>query len=102
MSAVATVAINVDARDATGQLRQVQSQSQATERAVEQLQAGVTGVNTALSRSGRELQTAANGMRFFIDAAGRARKENGQFVTTAEAAAAGIRNQGREIGRAHV
>lgn len=100
MSAVATVAINVDARDATSQLRQVQSQSQATERAVEQLQAGVTGVNTALSRSGRELQTAANGMRFFIDAAGRARKENGQFVTTAEAAAAGIRNQGRAAAAA--
>jgi hypothetical protein len=32
---------------------------------------------------------------FFTDATGRARKVNGQFVTTAEAAAAGLQKQGR-------
>ena len=42
----------------------------------------------------REFKTAANGMRYYIDAMGKARKENGQFVSTAEAAAAGIKKQG--------
>jgi tape measure domain-containing protein len=39
-------------------------------------------------------------MRFFTDATGRARKENGQFVTTAEAAAAGLQKQGRAAQQA--
>jgi tape measure domain-containing protein len=47
-----------------------------------------------LGSTGREFQTAANGMRYYIDAIGKARKENGQFVSTAEAAAAGIKRQG--------
>ena len=95
MAVVANVAINVDSRGAVGKLREFQQQSTAAGRAAEQLQ-GATG------KVGREMQTAANGMRFFIDAAGRARKENGQFVTTAEAAAAGLKKQGQaadEAGR---
>ena len=88
MAVVASVAINVDSRGAAQKLRQFQQQSTAAGRAAEQLQ-GATG------KVGREMQTAANGMRFFIDAAGRARKENGQFVTTAEAAAAGLEKQGK-------
>jgi len=95
VAVVANVAINVDSRGAAQKLRQFQQQSTAAGRAAEQLQ-GATG------KVGREMQTAANGMRFFIDAAGRARKENGQFVTTAEAAAAGLKKQGQaadEAGR---
>jgi tape measure domain-containing protein len=42
---------------------------------------------------GREFQTAANGMRYYIDAMGKARKENGQFVSTAEKVAAGLGRQ---------
>lgn len=41
MSVVANVAINVDSRDAVGKLRQVQSQSQQTERAIGNLGAAV-------------------------------------------------------------
>jgi tape measure domain-containing protein len=88
VAVVAGVKIDVDARGASQALRQFQAQTNASARAAEQLQ-GATG------KVGREMQTAANGMRFFIDAAGRARKENGQFVTTAEAAAAGLEKQGR-------
>jgi tape measure domain-containing protein len=88
VAVVAGVKIDVDARGASQALRQFQSQTNASARAAEQLQ-GATG------KVGREMQTAANGMRFFIDAAGRARKENGQFVTTAEAAAAGLEKQGK-------
>jgi tape measure domain-containing protein len=93
VAVVAGVKIDVDARGAAQKLRQFQQQSTAAGRAAEQLQ-GATG------KVGREMRTAANGMRFFIDAAGRARKENGQFVTTAEAAAAGLKKQGQAAGKA--
>ena len=48
MSVVANVAINVDSRNAVGKLRQVQSQSQATERAVGNLGAAVSKLAAAL------------------------------------------------------
>ena len=48
MSVVANVAINVDSREAVTKLRQVQSQSQATERAVEGLGAAVGKLAAAL------------------------------------------------------
>lgn len=47
MSVVANVAINVDSRDAVGKLRQVQSQSQQTERAIGNLGAAVGKLATA-------------------------------------------------------
>ena len=87
MSAVANVAINVDSRGAPAKLKQVADRSKELERAVQ-------GATAATTKVGRELKTAANGMQYFIDAAGRARKVNGQFVTTAEAAAAGISKTG--------
>ena len=95
MSVVASVAINVDARDAATKLRQFQQQSSAAGKAAQELQKTTNAAGAAATKAGREYQTAANGMRFFIDATGRARKENGQFVTTAEAAAAGLQKQGR-------
>jgi len=49
VSVVANVAINVDSRDATTKLRQVQSQSQATERAVNGLGAAVGKLAAAFS-----------------------------------------------------
>lgn len=84
--AVAVVDIQVNAGGASQQLRNLNQQSQ-------QLQIAVNGATTAVTKQGRELQTAANGMKYFTDAAGRARAENGRFLTTAERAAAGIKGQ---------
>lgn len=97
MSVVANVAINVDSRDATAKLRQFQQQSSAAAKAAEDLQKSTNATGAAAAKVGREYQTAANGMRYFIDATGRARKENGQFVTTAEAAAAGLKKQQQAV-----
>ena len=95
MSVVANVAINVDSSGAVSKLRQVQQGAQATSQAVDKLNATNNALAASFTKSGKPIQTAANGMRFFTDATGRARKVNGQFVTTAEAAAAGLQKQGR-------
>jgi len=87
--AVASVDIQVDARSAVQQLKAVNQQSQ-------QLETAVNGATGAVTRQGREIKTAANGMRYFTDEAGRARAENGRFLSIAERAAAGIRNQGEQ------
>ena len=55
---------------------------------------GVDQLTGKLTKSGQQIKKAANGLEYFIDKAGRARKVNGQFVTTAEAAAAGITGLG--------
>ena len=55
---------------------------------------GVDQLTGKLTKSGQQIRKAANGLEYFIDKAGRARKVNGQFVTTAEAAAAGITGLG--------
>lgn len=86
--AVASVGIEIDARGAVQQLKAVNAQSQ-------QLQTAVNGATAAVTKQGRELLTATNGMRYFYDAAGKARAENGRFLSTAERAAAGIRGQGQ-------
>jgi len=93
VSVVANVAINVDSRGATQKLREVQNQATAAQRAAESLSKTNDVLATSFTKSGKQIQTAANGMRYFVDATGRARKENGQFVTTAEAAAAGLKKQ---------
>jgi len=87
VSVVANVAINVDSRNAVSKLRQVQTQSQATGQAVEKL-------NATAAAASDKFKVAANGVKYFTDATGRARAENGRFLSTAERAAAGIRNQG--------
>ncbi len=87
MSVVANVAINVDSRNAVSKLRQVQTQSQATGQAVEKL-------NATAAAASDKFKVAANGVKYFTDATGRARAENGRFLSTAERAAAGIRDQG--------
>jgi tape measure domain-containing protein len=100
VSVVANVAINVDSRDAVSKLRQVQQGAQATSQAVDKLNATNDALAASFTKSGKPIQTAANGMRYFVDATGRARKENGQFVTTAEAAAAGLQKQGKAAQQA--
>jgi tape measure domain-containing protein len=87
VSVVANVAINVDSRNAVGKLRQVQQGAQATSQAVDKL-------NATTAATSDKFKIAANGIKYFTDAAGRARAENGRFLTTAERAAAGIKLQG--------
>ena len=87
MSVVANVAINVDSSGAVSKLKQVQQGAQATSQAVDKLNATTAATND-------KFKIAANGIKYFTDAAGRARAENGRFLTTAERAAAGIKLQG--------
>jgi tape measure domain-containing protein len=51
-------------------------------------------IEQAFSKSGRPIQTAANGIEYFIDANGRARNVTGQFLTLAERQAAGLNSLG--------
>jgi len=87
VSAVANVAVNLDSRGVPAKLKQIADRGKEVDRSL-------NGAAAATTKAGREIKTAANGMHYFTDAAGRARKVNGQFVTTAEAAAAGIKKQG--------
>ena len=93
MSVVANVAINVDSSGAVSKLRQVQQGAQATSQAVDKL-------NATTAATSDKFKIAANGIKYFTDAAGRARAENGRFLTTAERAAAGIEAQGNAAQRA--
>ncbi len=91
--AQSTVELIVDASKATNPLKRVASETKKLEAATQKNSA-------AFTKTGREIKTAANGMKFFTDASGRARKVNGQFVTTAEAAAAGLNRQGKAAKKA--
>jgi tape measure domain-containing protein len=93
VSVVANVAINVDSRNAVSKLRQVQQGAQATSQAVGKLNATTAATND-------KFKIAANGIKYFTDAAGRARAENGRFLTSTERAAAGIEAQGRAAQQA--
>ena len=93
MSVVANVAINVDARGATQQLRAVQQGAVATSQAVDKLNATTAAVEN-------KFKVAANGIKYFTDAAGRARAENGRFLSSSERAAAGLQAQGRAAQQA--
>jgi tape measure domain-containing protein len=93
VSVVANVAINVDSSGAVSKLRQVQQGAQATSRAVDKL-------NATTAATSNKFKIAANGIKYFTDAAGRVRAENGRFLTSTERAAAGIRNQGNAAQQA--
>ena len=93
MSVVANVAINVDASKATQQLRAVQQGAQSTNQAIDKLNATTAAVES-------KFKVAANGVKYFTDATGRARAENGRFLSSTERAAAGITAQGRAAEQA--
>jgi tape measure domain-containing protein len=93
VSVVANVAINVDSSGAVSKLRQVQQGAQSTSQAVDKL-------NATTAATSDKFKIAANGIKYFTDAAGRARAENGRFLTTAERAAAGIEAQGNAAQQA--
>jgi tape measure domain-containing protein len=87
MSVVANVAINVDSSGATQQLRAVQQGAAATGQAVDKL-------NATTAATSDKFKIAANGIKYFTDATGRARAENGRFLSSSERAAAGLKAQG--------
>ena len=90
--AVANIAIEVNGQQAANALKQITTASQ-------QLESAVNNTTTKINNQNKEIQTAANGMRYFTDAAGRARAENGRFLSTAEKAAAGIQNQTTKVNQ---
>ena len=91
--AVSVVDIQVNATGATQQLRAVQQGAQATSQAVDKLNA------TTAAAEGK-FKVAANGIKYFTDATGRARAENGRFLSSTERAAAGLQAQGRAAQQA--
>jgi tape measure domain-containing protein len=93
VSVVSNLVVNVDSRNAVSKLKQVQQGAQATSQAVDKLNATTAATND-------KFKIAANGIKYFTDAAGRARAENGRFLTSAERAAAGIEAQGRAAQQA--
>jgi tape measure domain-containing protein len=93
VSVVSNLVVNVDSRNAVGKLKQVQQGAQATSQAVDKL-------NATTAATSDKFKIAANGIKYFTDAAGRARAENGRFLTSTERAAAGIEAQGRAAQQA--
>ena len=89
------VDVKVDVKG-LGDLNKLNTAFKKTEKAVE----GATNDIAKFSKSGQKIKTAANGLEYFTDKAGRARKVTGQFVTTAERAAAGIDRVGNASQRA--
>ena len=51
-------------------------------------------IEQSFTRTGKPIQTAANGLKFFTDEQGRARAESGRFLSVQEKLAAGIENTG--------
>ena len=93
MSAVVNVGINLDSRGVPQQLRAVQQGAVATDKAFDKLNA------TTAAAEGK-FKVAANGIKYFTDATGRARAENGRFLSSSERAAAGLQAQGRAAEQA--
>ena len=76
---------------------QLKAGLQAAER---QAQASGQNIQQAFTKSGKPLQTAANGLQFYIDAQGRAREASGRFLSIAQQQAIGIENVGRSASAA--
>ena len=75
----------------------IQVNSQGAVRALRQTTAASRELESAVGNQTKQIQTAANGMRYFTDAAGRARAENGRFLSTAEKAAAGLNKEAAAV-----
>lgn len=76
----AVLTVSVDDAQLKAGLRAAEQQAAATGRQLEQ----------AFTKTGKPIQTAANGLQFFVDAQGRARSVSGQFLTIAQQQAAGL------------
>lgn len=93
MAGQVTIGINIDSRGATQPLRAVKQGAEATSQAIDKLNATTKAV-------GDKFKIAANGIKYFTDATGRARAENGRFLSSSERAAAGLQAQGRAAQQA--
>jgi tape measure domain-containing protein len=71
----------------TADPKPLQAGLQAAQRSAEQT---TQKIGEQFTRTGRKIETAANGFQYFLDAQGRARQLNGQYATTAQQAAAGL------------
>jgi tape measure domain-containing protein len=76
---------SVDTKPLEAGLQRARQEAEKTAAATEQ----------AFTRSGKALQTAANGLQYYVDAQGRARDATGRFVTQAQLQAAGIEGIGK-------
>jgi tape measure domain-containing protein len=88
-----TIGINIDSTGATRPLRAVKQGAEATSQAIDKLNATTKAV-------GDKFKIAANGIKYFTDETGRARAENGRFLSSTERAAAGLQAQGRAAEQA--
>lgn len=68
------------------------------QRAKQQAEQTGQSVGQAFSKGGKELQTAANGLQYYIDAQGRARDASGKFVTSLQLQEAGLKGVGAAAG----
>jgi len=93
MAGQVTIGINIDSSGATQPLRAVKQGAEATSQAIDKLNATTKAV-------GDKFKIAANGIKYFTDATGRARAENGRFLSSSERAAAGLQAQGRAAQQA--
>lgn len=80
----AVLTVSADTRQLEAGLQRAQQQAQAAGQATAQ----------AFTKSGQALQTAANGLQYYVDAQGRARDASGRFVTQAQLQAAVLERVG--------
>ncbi|MBE9194226.1 hypothetical protein IQ219_02540 [Synechocystis sp. LEGE 06083] len=92
MTTLFTVGIEVQASAA-------QQAITRTEKAFKRLADGSQSAQVATDKLNKEFQTAANGLKYYTDAQGRWRAENGRFVSQAEKAAAGIGGLTKEVDK---
>jgi tape measure domain-containing protein len=95
VAGIANLQINIDARGAIQKLREFTQGSRSAAAASQELSRGTDAAAEALGREGRQLLVTTNGLKYFIDATGRARAENSRFLSATEKVSAGIRDQGK-------
>ena len=78
-----------------GELQKFAQGAGKVDAAVKKAQGSLDDLTGKFSKSGIAIRKSAGGLEYFIDKLGRARKANGQFVTSAEAAANSIAKTGR-------
>ena len=83
-----------------GKIQQAADKLQGVNRAAKKAQGSVDALTGKFTKSGQAIRQSAGGLEYFTDKLGRAHKLNGQFVTSAEAAANGITRTGRAASRA--
>lgn len=76
----AVLTVSVDDRQLKAGLQAAERQAKATGQSIEQ----------AFTKSGKPIQTAANGLQYFVDAQGKARDIAGKFLTIAQQQEAGL------------